>query len=81
MSQKSDIIYSATQIDLLNYLPNDINSKIDISSMVNSVEARAPFLDFRVVEFAFSKIKSDDKTDFTRKNIFIKIAQKYFPKI
>ena len=70
LSQKSDIIYSATQIDLLNYLPNDINSKIDISSMVNSVEARAPFLDFRVVEFAFSKIKSDDKTDFTRKKYF-----------
>ncbi|WP_075521050.1 asparagine synthase (glutamine-hydrolyzing) [Candidatus Pelagibacter communis] len=81
LSQKSDIIYSATQIDLLNYLPNDINSKIDISSMVNSVEARAPFLDFRVVEFAFSKIKSDDKTDFTRKKIFLsKVAQKYFPK-
>ena len=81
LSQKSDIIYSATQIDLLNYLPNDINSKIDISSMVNSVEARAPFLDFRVVEFAFSKIKSDDKTDFTRKkNIFIKSSSKIFSK-
>ena len=81
LSQKSDIISSATQIDLLNYLPSDINSKIDISSMANSVEARAPFLDFRVVEFAFSKIKSDDKTDFRRKKIFLsKVAQKYFPK-
>lgn len=81
LNQKSDIISSATQIDLLNYLPSDINSKIDISSMANSVEARAPFLDFRVVEFAFSKIKSDDKTDFRRKKIFLsKVAQKYFPK-
>ena len=80
MSQKSDIIYSTTQIDLLNYLPNDINSKIDISSMVNSVEARAPFLDFRVVEFAFSKIKSDDKTDFTRKKYFYQSSSKIFSK-
>jgi len=34
-------------------LPGDMLAKVDISSMANALEVRVPFLDHRVVEFAF----------------------------
>ena len=40
--------------DFNTYLPNDILKKVDIMTMSNSVEARAPFLSGRMIEFAFS---------------------------
>lgn len=40
--------------DLVTTLPNDMLHKVDLTSMANALEVRTPFLDLRVVEFAFS---------------------------
>jgi asparagine synthase (glutamine-hydrolysing) len=45
--------YSLMQVDLHNYLPDNVLSLTDKATMAASVEGRFPLLDHRLVEFAF----------------------------
>jgi len=50
-------------------LPNDMLQKVDLMSMSNSLEVRVPFLDHKVVEFAFSLSPDQKINDKMRKRI------------
>jgi asparagine synthase (glutamine-hydrolysing) len=49
-----EVVDRAMMADTYNYLPNDLLVKVDIASMAASLEARSPFLDHHVMEFAAS---------------------------
>jgi asparagine synthase (glutamine-hydrolysing) len=65
--------------DLMTYLPNDLLVKVDIASMANSLEARAPFLDHKVIEFAASLPESLKMKRFKTKSLLKKVAARLVP--
>jgi asparagine synthase (glutamine-hydrolysing) len=78
--QTPDLLQRATRMDFENYLPEDILVKVDRASMFNSLEIRAPFLDYRVIEFAFGRVPSYLKATANDKKILLKrLTQRLLP--
>jgi len=65
----------AMYIDIKTWLVDDILVKVDRASMAHALEARAPFLDYRLVEFAAS-LPVDYKVKGLSKKHILKESQK-----
>lgn len=75
-----DLLQRVTRMDFHNYLTEDILVKVDRVSMLNSLEVRAPFLDYRLIEFAFGRVPSNLKATESEKKILLKrLATRVLP--
>lgn len=80
IAQNETLLQKITSKDFLNYLPEDILVKVDRASMMNSLELRAPFLDSRIIEFAFRRVPDQLKANKSQSKILLKMfANKLFP--
>jgi asparagine synthase (glutamine-hydrolysing) len=78
--EAADLLQRATRMDFENYLAEDILVKVDRASMLNSLEVRAPFLDHRLIEFAFGKVPTRLKaTADSRKVLPKRLAARLLP--
>jgi len=74
-AEGQDLLGRLSYVDLRSYLPECLMTKMDIASMANSLESRSPFLDHKVLEFAFSlpgelKLKGLNGTKWILKETF-----------
>ena len=80
-SEEKPILQNATRLDFQTYLPEDILVKVDRAAMKASLEVRAPWLDHKLVEFAFAKVPDRLKaTSKERKILPRRLARRLLPK-
>ena len=75
----SGILDTTLLTDQMTYLPNDLLVKVDIASMANSLEARSPLLDHKVIEFAASLPEKIKMKRFETKSLLKKVATRLVP--
>src|SRR5204862_6597166 len=73
------VVDAALLADTMTYLPNDLLVKVDIASMAVSLEARSPFLDHEVIEFAASLPEKYKLRGLTTKYLLKRVLRKLLP--
>lgn len=66
--------------DIKYYLRDDLLVKVDIASMQFSLEARTPFLDYRIVEFALNLDENLKVRNHVSKYLLKEVLYDYVPK-
>jgi asparagine synthase (glutamine-hydrolysing) len=78
-ASSKDFIDRLTLLDFEFYLPNDMLTKVDRTSMASSLEVRVPFLDEEIIELA-ARIPSGLKLHgMTTKYLLRKLSAKVMP--
>lgn len=67
------VLRSATLADFEGFMADDILVKVDRASMLTSLEVRAPFLDHRIVEFAFGRVPDSLRATTTNRKILLRM--------
>jgi asparagine synthase (glutamine-hydrolysing) len=65
--------------DFKSYLPEQLLMKVDKMTMAENLEARAPFLDSKLIEFAFNLPRKDKIKFFQSKFLLRRVAAQYLP--
>jgi asparagine synthase (glutamine-hydrolysing) len=76
----ASIVDTVLLADLMTYLPNDLLVKVDIASMAVSLEARSPFLDHHVIEFAASLPPEMKVRRLTTKYLLKRVLRQLLPR-
>jgi len=75
------VIQRTTAIDFMFYLADNLLVKVDRASMLASLEVRAPFLDYRLIEFAFRKVPDSLRVHGNKRKILSRLlARDLLPK-
>lgn len=78
-SDAENLIDKMLDCDCQSYLPGDLLFKVDIATMANSLEARSPFLDHSIMEFA-ATLPADQKIRRGTTKVLLKeLAKKRLP--
>jgi asparagine synthase (glutamine-hydrolysing) len=75
-----DQLHRYLEVDTATYLPNDILTKVDITSMMNSLEVRVPLLDHKLAEYVARLPASLKLKGGVTKYIFKKSMEPYLPR-
>jgi asparagine synthase (glutamine-hydrolysing) len=67
------------RFDIETYLPEDILTKVDRTSMAHSIESRVPLLDNDVIDFALTLPASMKIRNGRRKHVLKEVAARYLP--
>lgn len=79
-SSVSGTLQQLTRADFASYMCDDILVKVDRASMLASLEVRAPFLDQRIIEFAFGSIPANLRTSINERKILLRrLAKRVLP--
>jgi len=78
--ERRSFLDAISYLDMGYYLQDDLLVKGDRATMANSLEARVPFLDYRLVEYACSLPPSYKIHGLTTKYIYKKMAEKIIPR-
>jgi asparagine synthase (glutamine-hydrolysing) len=85
LEEDTEPLQAVQSCDLQTYLPFDILAKVDVASMMNSLEVRTPLVDRVVVDYATSippkfNMAFTPDTGFQGKLLLKKILGRSFPK-
>ena len=73
-------VAEAMAVDFKTYLPDDLLVKVDRASMASALEVRAPWLDHRLAEFAFTQVPDALRvTRAERKILLRRLARRVLP--